>query len=491
MSVAITRPPFIKESEAPINISPVVNMTSSEERPLTIKDEEMKEVQIKEAEIKEVEIMNENIASEDNAVISVETNISKEEEYRFPANNISLESFVTESKVSIKFGIIGLGQAGGKIADAFAACRLPGKDTATYPALAINTCVADLQALKNIPLAQRVQLPKYHLGAMRQPEIGYEAITQPGALDDIMDRVNRVFDDIVDHVIVTGGIGGGTATGTVQVVCEALVQKGYPVTAMITLPRNSDSLEEKKNACDFLGAFQELLLNGIISSAIVVDNNLLYERYNHRAKTSGTDADWKLDSNTEIVRIINELNATTGLASEDTFDGAELTKILSSGGCVTFGKATIELPDEGFNEMVALNLDDILHHGYLANYDNLSEARYAGVQVIHPPRIEFGTMLERTILNELKQEMPTLLGTYLGHARMETERNVLIYTIVSGMGLPGRSQELVRLLQAEADRMNEAEAKRTTFSSVEVTIRSPYQKGGPKTKLTANPFAKK
>jgi len=398
------------------------------------------------------------------------------------------ESFVLNSAVSIKFGIIGLGQAGGKIADEFAICRLPGKEVATYPALAINTCVADLQALKHIPKSQQIELPNYRLGAMRQPEMGYKAISQVGVLENILGRVQRVFEG-VDHVIVAAGIGGGTGTGTIQVVCEALAEQGFPVSTMITLPRDFDSVEEKKNSVDFLGTFQELIFSGAISSSIIVDNNLLFDRYITRANSLGLDMDWKVDSNHEIVRIINEMNATTGLPSPTTFDGAELTKILSSGGCVTFGKAEIVLPDSSLNETLALEINNILHHGYLSNYNNLSEARYAGIQILMPESMELGVMMEKTVNEELKHHMPALIGNYIGHAQIEGQNSLLIYTIVSGMGLPGRAQDLALLLQTEVDRINEAETKRTQFTSSEINLKSPFQKNNCPTP-TSNPFAK-
>lgn len=451
MSISVTRPPFWSKSSLPKIQTPI-------------------EVDIKDTE-----------------VIIMESVQSNEEIISESKSNIDQEAFVLNSRVSINFGVIGLGQAGGKIADAFATCRLPGKDFATYPTLAINTCVADLHALTHIPENYRIALPNYHLGAMRQPEVGYAAISQDGVIDDILDRVERVFKP-VDHIIVTAGIGGGTATGTVQILCEALAERDHHVTVMLTLPRNLDSVEEKKNTVDFLAVFQELLFSGVISSAIVVDNNLLYERYLNKSQNDGIDLDWRIDSNHEIVRIINEMNATTGLPSPTTFDGAELTKILSSGGCVTFGKAQITLPDATLQETLALKLKEILHSGYLANYTNLSEARFAGIQIVMPLNIEFGTMMEEVVLAELKHEMPTLVGTYVGHAQVEDQKNVLVYSIVSGMGLPGRAQDLALLLQTEVDLINDAETKRTQFTATEINLKSPFQKI--RQKSTSNPFAK-
>jgi cell division GTPase FtsZ len=477
-----TRPPFLQSTSSNVQeptTSELVTCACAEE----MEDESMKPIEdVLRDEHDDIEPEAEQVFES----AATTTVLAVEETLRVTSQ--TQESFVLNSTVSIKFGIIGLGQAGGKIADEFAICRLPGKEVATYPALAINTCVADLQALKHIPKSQQIELPNYRLGAMRQPEMGYAAISQVGVLDDILGRVQRVFEG-VDHVIVAAGIGGGTGTGTIQVVCEALAEQGFPVSTMITLPWDFDSVEEKKNAVDFLGTFQELIFSGAISSAIIVDNNLLFDRYLKRADSLGMDMDWKVDSNYEIVRIINEMNATTGLPSPTTFDGAELTKILSSGGCVTFGKAEIALPDSALNETLALEINDILHHGYLSNYNNISEARFAGIQILMPESIEFGVMMEKTVNEELKRQMPALIGNYIEHAQIEGQNSLLVYTIVSGMGLPGRAQDLSKLLQTEVDRINEAETKRTQFTSTDVSLKNPFQKGG-RAKVSGNPFAK-
>ncbi|WP_088186419.1 cell division protein FtsZ [Desulfosporosinus sp. FKA] len=497
-----TRPPFIRSSipenpPMPFKIEPTKNESIEDAEVIIMENVQSNQETVFNEESKRIEealLIPEEVTSDsiDNPNENEEDSTTCEETIVEPlisVNNLEQESFILNSAVSINFGILGLGQAGGKIADSLAACRLPGKNQSTYQAIAVNTCLADLHALKNIPESQRVALPGFRLGAMRQPELGYAAINQPGVLEDLVsNRVARVFGE-VDQVIIAAGIGGGTGTGCIQAVCEALAVKAYSVTAMITLPRNLDSVEEKQNANLFLGTLQELMYNGLISSVIVVDNNLLYNRYVNRAKESGIDMDWKTASNMEIIRIINEMNATTGLPSPTTFDGAELTKILTSGGCVTFGKARISLPDPALLETIALRISKILNSGYLAEYKNLSEARYAGVQLILPPDLEFGPIMERTIIDELKKKMPTLLGTYVGHAQVEGQQEILVYTIVSGMGLPSRAQELSQLLKTEVEKINEADAKRTQFTPSEVTVTNPFIKGS-KQGATGNPFAK-
>ncbi|MCB8818626.1 hypothetical protein [Desulfosporosinus shakirovi] len=64
-----------------------------------------------------------------------------------------------------------------------------------------------------------------------------------------------------------------------------------------------------------------------------------------------------------------------------------------------------------------------------------------------------------------------------------------MYTIVSGMGLLGRAQELSQLLQVEVEKINAADAKRTQFTPTEVTVMNPFHKGA-RQRTAGNPFAK-
>lgn len=394
---------------------------------------------------------------------------------------------IDKASVSIRYGILGLGQAGGKVADAFAGCRIPGKNIRNYPAMAVNTSKADLDALNKIPPNYRFELPNSHLGAMRQPELGYKAIMQDGAMEKIVKLCGDLFVD-VDQVIVAAGIGGGTGTGTLQAVCETLVENGYNVIPMITLPRDLDSLEEKKNAVDFLGAFQEMIGIGMVSAPIIVDNNLLY---NHYVKNAAWDTDWKQDSNQQIVKAINEMNAASGIASQTTLDGAELLKIQRSGGCSTIGKAVINISTETNNETILETLQEelseALHYGLLCDYPKLNEARAAGVQVLLPSSMTFGVAMEQTIDTVLKERMPTLISKFVGYVPVDGLKDIVIYTLVSGLNLPDRVNELMQSVTKEIEYLAQAEAKRTVFQTSETTIRNPFF--AKKKKALANPFA--
>jgi cell division GTPase FtsZ len=297
----------------------------------------------------------------------------------------------------------------------------------------------------------------------------------------------------VDQVIVAAGIGGGTGTGTIQVVCEVLVENGYNVIPLITLPRDQDSFEEKKNAIDFMGAFQEMINSGMVASPIIVDNNLLY---NHYLKHATWNTEWKMDSNQQIVNAINEMNAASGIASPTTLDGAELLKLQRSGGCSSIGKFIIRVSDtnqENLEEIVELlhaELIDSLHNGLLCDYANLSEARAAGVQVLLPETMPFGISMEQSIDMALKETMPTLVSKFVGYVPVEGLNDIVVYSLVSGLGFPERVDELMKSATKDAEHLAQNEAKRSIFQSSELTIRNPYAGTRKTKKPIVNPFAK-
>jgi len=402
----------------------------------------------------------------------------------------AMDIVISNATVSIRYGIIGLGQAGGKIADAFADCNIPGKLKQKYPAFAVNTSKADLDALNVIHQHHRIELPNSHLGAMRQPEVGYKAIMQGGA----MDRVLKVCDEIfvnVDQVIVAAGIGGGTGTGTIQAVCEALIEKGYSVIPLITLPRDLDSLEEKKNAVNFLNMFQELIVSSMIAAPIIVDNNLLY---NHYMKNAPWDTDWKKDSNLQIVKAINEMNAASGIASPTTLDGAELLKLQRSGGCSTIGKVVIpvdlnsDFNNEEILETLKDELNDAMHNGLLCDYPQLNEARAAGVQVLLPRTMSFGVAMEQAIDTVITESMPTLISKFVGYVPVDDLEEIRVYTLISGLGLPERASNLSKAVTKEVEYLTQADSQRTLFQANDVVIRNPFSKKGKK--QVSNPFSK-
>ena len=119
--------------------------------------------------------------------------------------------------------IIGYGQAGGRVADAFIEyAKKTGQDFIVR-ALAINTARSDLMGLKNIPLEDRMlvgeSLTKGH-GIGADNEFGARV-----ALDEMHTIQNAI--DVrgthkIDAFLIIAGLGGGTGSGGAPVLARRL-----------------------------------------------------------------------------------------------------------------------------------------------------------------------------------------------------------------------------------------------------------------------------
>ncbi|MDO8473417.1 MAG: cell division protein, partial [Dehalococcoidia bacterium] len=120
----------------------------------------------------------------------------------------------------MRVAVIGVGQAGGRIAELFSYHSLYGKMARNIcpAALAINTSEADLNMLKTIPKEDRlligVSIARGHgVGLVRQVAT---TITQ-NALPSIMREIARKDLHYVDAFWLVAGLGGGTGSGSIPV----------------------------------------------------------------------------------------------------------------------------------------------------------------------------------------------------------------------------------------------------------------------------------
>ena len=107
-------------------------------------------------------------------------------------------------KTAIKFGFIGVGQAGGKIANEF--YRLGYRSI-----VAVNTAKNDFLGL-DIPAKRQLVLGD-GAGAGKNPEKGQQAVEKQK--EDVLSLLRRSFGDGVERILVIGSTGGGTGCGEI------------------------------------------------------------------------------------------------------------------------------------------------------------------------------------------------------------------------------------------------------------------------------------
>ena len=120
--------------------------------------------------------------------------------------------------------VIGVGGAGGNTINRMIESGFQGAEF-----YAINT---DAQALKTSLAAKKIQIgikSTKGLGAGANPEAGKRAAEED--LDKVMQELSNA-----DIVFVTGGMGGGTGSGAIPVIVQALKEKGILTIVVVTKP---------------------------------------------------------------------------------------------------------------------------------------------------------------------------------------------------------------------------------------------------------------
>ncbi|MBP5365909.1 MAG: cell division protein FtsZ [Bacteroidales bacterium] len=168
----------------------------------------------------------------------------------------------TEPEENHIIKVIGVGGAGGNAVKHMCEIGVEG----------VNFIVAntDLQALKNNPANQKIQLGKKlteGLGAGSKPERGKEA-----ALENI-DEIREALEG-AKMVFITAGMGGGTGTGASPVIAQTAKEMGILTIGVVSIPYED---EGGPKIIESIRGVQEL--SKCVDSIIVINSNRLTDLY--------------------------------------------------------------------------------------------------------------------------------------------------------------------------------------------------------------------
>jgi cell division GTPase FtsZ len=241
----------------------------------------------------------------------------------------------------MKLALIGFGQAGGKIVDAFVDYeRETGLDIFSEP-VAINTAAVDLQGLENVPEDNRVLIGQSRVkghGVGADNELGAEI-----AADDV-DEIQGALDSIpvheMDAFLVVAALGGGTGSGGAPVLAEHLKHiYTEPVFGLGVLPAGDEGGIYTLNAAR---SFQTFVRE--------VDNLLVFDNDAWRQTGESVQGGFE-EINDEIVKRFGMLFGAGEIAgneqvAESVVDSSEIINTLAGGGISTVGYAS-ETIDRG------------------------------------------------------------------------------------------------------------------------------------------------
>jgi cell division GTPase FtsZ len=234
----------------------------------------------------------------------------------------------------MKLALIGFGQAGGKIVDAFVDYeQRTGQDIFTAP-VAVNTAAADLAGLEHVPDENRVLIGQSRVeghGVGGDNELGAEIAADD--IDEIQGAIDRLSTHEIDAFLIVAGLGGGTGSGGAPVLAEHL-QTIYtePVFGLGILPAAAEGGLYTLNAARSFRTFVRK-----------VDNLLVFDNDAWR-KTGESMRGGFERINQEIARRFGILFGAgavdaSDVVGESVVDASDIINTLSGGGVSTVGYA--------------------------------------------------------------------------------------------------------------------------------------------------------
>ncbi len=328
----------------------------------------------------------------------------------------------------IKFGFVGCGQGGGKIADLFA--------QRGYKAMAINTSPVDLAALTMIPAERRICIGT-RLGAGKDPRIGEEAIRTDAA--KVKAALEEYFYHDVDFVFVVACLGGGTGTGVVSDTIEISREVGLTTGCITTIPLTSESLEEHKNALKGL----DILSDVAPTPLYLIDNELLRIKYGNKPIMGF----WAM-ANEAIVNSLDEINQIPNRPSNMfVFDREDFFRLLNTQGCFIPLRIEIELTDsQDPTKMATAFRQEVVR--ILSEYNFQGEAIRVAALLVCPESYRVNAESVELVYQECQTltNAPTLFrGLYIDKS---LQRKIVLHLLLAGLDIPvNRLQQMRTRLQ--------------------------------------------
>jgi cell division GTPase FtsZ len=350
---------------------------------------------------------------------------------------------VEEKTRSIRMGVIGSGQAGSRLAEAF--------HKLGYESVAVNTASQDLEHIE-MPDSNKLLLDHGLGGAAKELDIG--AAAAESHKDAINELVNKKLGD-AQVILFCTSLGGGSGAGSAETVVDILVGMDCPIAVITILPQSTDDAQIKHNALLTLSKFTKMAQARKIDNLIVADNAKIETIYSDVGPLNFFPV-----SNKAIVDPIDKFNSLSSMPSAvKGLDPTEFGKLFTDGqGLTIYG--TMKVPNYEDETAIAEAVIEDLNSSLLAGGFNLKQARYVGA--IFTASEEVWNKIPSASVNYAMSMINDVCGNPLGVFRgiysVDTDEDaVTVYSMFAGLGLP--EDRVQQLKEDSKGRMAQAEKK--------------------------------
>lgn len=341
--------------------------------------------------------------------------------------------------LAVKFGVIGSGQAGSRLADTF-------WQIGYRRVCAINTTDQDFLGLK-IPKQKQMVLNTTLAGAGKNPAKGRDALN--ASTEEVLNLMRHSFGEDIERIMITVGCGGGSGTGSAiglyKLAKYYLQNLGKPpkVGMIVTLPKKTEGGRVQGNAFKLMEDLKILAEAKSLSPFIIVDNESIHRMFpNVSAKQFWTTA------NRNTVGLFDIFNVLACQQSEyTTFDAADYQTVLDS-GVLVFGATKLDTYSKDTD--ISDGLRNNIKRTLLADVD-ITKATHVAAILCAPDKI-LGilpqshidlafTTLERIMGGE-NRDLMVHQGVYEAK-----KMGLYLYTLVGGLQV---SEARLQLMKAKA-----------------------------------------
>lgn len=336
----------------------------------------------------------------------------------------NVAQFEDKDPVGFKFGFIGAGQGGGKLAEAF--------HKIGYARVgAINTADQDL-ATVDVP--KKFKFGEQQ-GAGKDRSIAKQAFLNQK--EDVIDFFKDAVGTDIDRVFICAGAGGGTGAG----VCSDLVQaaKEYQesikasstnVGLILALPKLSEGKKVSANSYETLKEACKLVEDKVVSPLIILDN----EKINALYPKLPISKFWQV-ANGNISSLVHLFNNIVTKSSEyTTFDSNDLRTVLDS-GIMVFGMMGV--PNTSSEGEISKAVRENLKRNILCGDLDLSTGKVAAAVAIADDSTLDNIPQEYldNAFNQLNRTLQTGSTVHQGIYK-GTKQGLSIFTAIGGISTP-------------------------------------------------------